>query len=194
MSTLHSTDRGEFGRALAKAAHEHWRAFLIEGIVLLVLGAAAIIIPPLAGLALTIWLGFLFLLGGIVGLIASFRARRAPGFGWALVSALLALVAGAVLLWNPVQGLVTLTFVLTAYFIFDGVTMIMYGIAHRRELTSRWEWLVVNGIVDLVLAAIILLGLPGSAAWALGLLLGIDLIFGGASLIAMALAAKKFGA
>jgi uncharacterized membrane protein HdeD (DUF308 family) len=176
---------------LARALHEHWRFFLIEGIALLILGAAAIVIPPIAGLAVTIWLGWLFILGGIVGLVATSRARGAPGFGWALVSAIVALIAGVLLLWNPMQGLLTLTYVLIAYFIVDGVTMIFLAFAHRRELSGRWEWLLINGIIDIILALIILSGMPGSAAWALGLLIGIDLLFGGASLIAMAMAAKN---
>jgi uncharacterized membrane protein HdeD (DUF308 family) len=69
--------------------------------------------------------------------------------------------------------------------------MIALGLAHRRELSGRWQGLVLNGAIDLVLAIIILSGLPGAFAWALGLLLGIDLAFGGATLIAMALAARE---
>jgi uncharacterized membrane protein HdeD (DUF308 family) len=176
---------------LASALHAHWPGLLAEGIVLVLLGIAAIIIPPIAGLAATIWLGAIFLIGGVVGLIASLRARNAPGFGWAVLSAILAILAGLMLLWNPVAGLVTLTYVLIAFFIFDGVTMIMLSIAHRRELSGRWEWILVNGVIDLLLAAIILSGMPGSSTWALGLLLGIDLVFGGWALITMALAAKN---
>jgi len=190
MSFMQGTG-ADLNAAVTKALHQHWQWLLIEGIVLIVLGAAAIVIPPIAGLAVTIWLGAIFLIGGVVGLVATLRARGMPGYGWALLSAILALVAGAVLLWNPVQGLITLTYVMIAYFIIDGIAMIMFAIEHRRELTGRWEWLLINGLIDLVLAAIILSGLPGSAAWALGLLLGIDLVFGGASLIAVAMAAKN---
>ena len=191
MSFMQGTGDRDLGAAVTKALHEHWRWLLIEGIILIVLGAAAIAIPPLAGLAVTVWLGAIFLLGGAVGLIATLRARGLPGYGWALLSAILALLAGALLLWNPMQGLLTLTYVMIAFFIIDGIAMIMFAIEHRRELTGRWEWLLVNGIIDLVLAAIILSGLPGSAAWALGLLLGIDLVFGGSSLIAVAMSAKN---
>jgi uncharacterized membrane protein HdeD (DUF308 family) len=67
----------------------------------------------------------------------------------------------------------------------------MYALAHRKELSGRWGWLLVSGIVDLVVAALIIAGLPGSAAWAIGLLVGINLIFGGTSLIGMALAARN---
>jgi uncharacterized membrane protein HdeD (DUF308 family) len=176
---------------LKKSAHDHWRMFLLEGIILLVLGTAAIVLPPLAGVATTIVLGWLFLIGGIVGLISTFGARQAPGFAWSLLSALVAVIAGGVLLWNPVQGLITLTYVLIAYFIVDGVLIIALAISHRRALSGRWEWMLINGIIDLVLAAVIISGLPGSLLWALGLLVGIDLVFGGWSLIVMALAARK---
>jgi uncharacterized membrane protein HdeD (DUF308 family) len=164
---------------------------LTEGIILTVLGLAAIIVPPIAGLATTVLLGWLFLLAGIVGLFSTFRARNAPGFTWSMLSAVVAVLAGLALLWNPLQGLVTLTFVLTAFFIFDGILMIILSIAHRRELSGKWEWMMFNGILDLILAGIIISGLPGTLAWALGLLVGIDMIFGGGSLIAMALDARK---
>jgi uncharacterized membrane protein HdeD (DUF308 family) len=175
---------------LNRALHQHWRTYLIEGIILLLLGVAAIVVPLVAGLGITILLGWLFLIGGVVGLIATFRARQIPGFGWSLLSALVSLLAGATLLWNPLIGLVSLTYVLIAYFVVDGVLSIVHAIQHRRKLSSRWEWMVFSGVVDLVLAGMILAGLPGAFAWALGLLVGIDLIFGGSSLVGMALAAR----
>jgi len=177
--------------ALTKSIHDHWRLFLAEGIVLSVLGLAAIVVPPIAGLLTTLFLGWLFLIAGLVGLVATLRARQAPGFGWSLLSALVAVIAGCVLLWNPLQGLVTLTYVLIAFFIVDGILIIGLAIAHRRQLSGKWEWMMINGVIDLVLAGIVISGLPGTLDWALGLLVGIDMVFGGASLIAMALEARK---
>jgi uncharacterized membrane protein HdeD (DUF308 family) len=171
--------------------HDHWRLFLIEGIILIALGLGAVVIPPFAGLAATVLLGWLFVVAGVAGLVSTLRARRAPGFGWSLLSAAAALVAGLLLLWNPLQGLVTLTYVLTGFFIADGLIIILYALAHRRELSGRWEWMLVNGVIDLVLAGIILSGMPGTFAWALGLLVGIDMLFGGVALIAMALDARR---
>ena len=191
MSSTNPSDIPDLDHALTKSSHEHWRMFLVEGIILLVLGAAAIVVPPLAGIATAIFLGWLFLIGGIVGLVSTLRARQAPGFVWALLSALVAVIAGGVLLWNPLEGMVTLTYVLIAFIIADGVLIIVLSITYRRALAGRWEWMMLNGIIDLVLAAVIISGLPGTLLWALGLLVGIDLVFGGASLIAMALAARK---
>jgi uncharacterized membrane protein HdeD (DUF308 family) len=173
------------------AVRAHWKAFLIEGILLTILGLAAMIVPPLASLAVTIFLGWMFLISGAAGLALTFWARHMPGFWWSLISALLALGAGIILLAQPVQGTLTLTIVVGAYFLAEGVATIMYALEHRRELSERWSWMLVAGIMDLLIAAIIIAGLPGSALWAVGLLVGINLLFGGASLIGMALAARN---
>jgi uncharacterized membrane protein HdeD (DUF308 family) len=114
-----------------------------------------------------------------------------PGFWWSLISAVLAIGAGIVLLLQPVQGTLTLTIVVGVYFLAEGVATIMYALEHRRELSERWSWLLIAGIMDVLIAAVIITGLPGSALWAVGLLVGINLLFGGASLIGMALAARK---
>src|SRR3954452_25172250 len=170
---------------MSAAVREHWKAFLFEGILLVILGLAAMIVPPLASLAVTIFLGWMFLISGIAGLVLTFWARQMPGFWWSLVSALLALGAGIVVLAQPVQGTLTLTVVVGIYFLAEGVATIMYALEHRRELTGRWSWLLIAGLMDLVIAFLIIAGLPGSALWALGLLLGINLMFGGATLIGM---------
>ncbi len=179
------------GLTKSRLIHAHWRMFLAEGVLLVVLGLGAMMLPLMAGLATAVVLGWVFLVAGVVGLTATLGARQAPGFPWALVSAILALAAGLVLLWNPLAGLVTLTYVLIAYFIADGVANILLGISHRKDMSGRWEWIVLNGVIDLVLAAVILSGMPGTLVWALGLLVGIDLLFGGASLVAVALKARS---
>jgi uncharacterized membrane protein HdeD (DUF308 family) len=173
------------------AVREHWKAFLIEGIVLSILGLAAIIVPQLASLAVTIYLGWMFLIMGILGLVVTFWARGMPGFWWSLISAILAIAAGAILLARPIQGVLTLTIVLGAFFLAEGVATIMYALEHRRELSGRSSWLVVSGAVDIIISGLIITGLPSSAEWAIGLLVGINLLFGGASLIGMALAARQ---
>ncbi|HLG80144.1 MAG TPA: HdeD family acid-resistance protein [Bradyrhizobium sp.] len=173
------------------SVREHWKAFLIEGILLVILGLAAMIVPPLASLAVTIFVGWMFLVSGIAGLALTVWARGVPGFWWALISAALALVAGIILLVQPVQGVYTLTLVIGVYFLAEGVATIMYALEHRRELSERWLWLMVAGVFDILIAFMIISGLPGSAEWAIGLLVGINLVFGGASLIGMALAARQ---
>jgi uncharacterized membrane protein HdeD (DUF308 family) len=173
------------------AVREHWKAFLFEGILLSVIGLAAMIVPPLASLAITIFLGWMFLVSGIAGLFATYWARNMPGFWWSLISAALAVLAGGILLARPMQGVLTLTIVIGAYFLAEGVATIMYALEHRKELSGRWSWLLIAGLMDLVIAFFIIAGLPGSAEWAIGLLVGINMLFGGATLIGMALAARN---
>jgi uncharacterized membrane protein HdeD (DUF308 family) len=182
---------GEMQRAIVQSIRDHWRMFLVEGIVLVVLGILAIVVPQVATLAVTLFLGWLFLISGVVGLITTFMARHAPGFWWALLSAVIAIVAGLLLLGRPLVGVVSLTYLLIAFFIVEGVVSIMYALEHKKELSGRWAWMLVSGIIDLILAGMILAGLPSTAEWALGLLVGINMLFGGTSMIAMALHARS---
>ena len=184
-------DVSQLQSALSQAVRAHWKLFLVEGIILVILGFLAIVVPPLATLGITILIGWLFLISGIAGLITTFGARHAPGFWWSLLSAVLGIAAGVVLLGWPISGAVSLTLLLIVFFTIEGVLSIMYALEHKRELTGQWGWMLVSGIIDLVLAAIIFAGLSGTAAWALGLLVGINMLFGGASMIAMAMHARS---
>ncbi|MBB4367773.1 uncharacterized membrane protein HdeD (DUF308 family) [Bradyrhizobium sp. cir1] len=177
--------------AMSEAVKAHWKAFLFEGILLAALGIAALILPPLASLATAIFLGWVFLISGIGGLIVTYWARTMPGFWWSLISAALAVLAGMLLLARPMQAVLTLTIVLGAYFLAEGVATIMYALEHRRELSGRWSWLLISGLVDIAISFMVITGLPSSAEWAIGVLVGINLLFGGATLIGMALAARN---
>jgi uncharacterized membrane protein HdeD (DUF308 family) len=189
--SINRPDIEQVQTAMVTSLHEHWRLFLIEGIILVVLGLAAIVIPPIATLAVELLFGWLFLISGIVGGITTFMMRQAPGFWWSLVSAILAIAVGVMLLLWPLSGVLTLTLVLVAFFIIEGVASIMFALEHKRELTGRWGWMLASGIIDLILAAVIIVGLPVTAAWALGLLVGINMVFGGTALIGMALHARE---
>jgi len=189
MST-NQPDIAKFQHAVGKALHDHWALFLVEGVVLLVLGATAVALPLLATLALTIIIGWLFLVSGVMGIVTTFWMRHAPGFWWSLISAVLGIAVGLVLLASPVSGAFSLTLVLIVFFGIEGVVSVMFALDHKRELTGRWGWMLVSGIVDLVLSVMIFAGLPSTAAWAIGLLVGINMIFGGSALIAMALHAR----
>ena len=188
-----STNQSDISRiqiALSTSLHAHWKLFLIEGIILLALGLAAIVLPLIATVAIAIVIGWLLLMSGMVGLIATFRMRRAPGFWWSLLSAILAIAVGLMLLQSPLAGALSLTLLLTVFFIVEGVASIFYALEHKRELSGRWSFMLFSGVLDLFLASIIILGLPSTAAWALGLLVGINMVFGGSAVISMALHAR----
>jgi len=191
MSSQPPVDPNQLQAAVATTLREHSTFFLVEGIILLILGALAIMLPPIATIAVTIIFGWIFLVSGLIGWVTTLGARGAPGFWWSLVSALLATAAGLILLIQPIGGAVSLTLLLIAFFVIEGIASIMFAIDHRAQLAGRWEWMLLSGIIDLALAAIIFAGLPGTAAWALGVLVGVNMIFGGAALIAMAVHARK---
>jgi uncharacterized membrane protein HdeD (DUF308 family) len=189
-----STNQADLDRlqsAVANSVRAHWRLFLVEGIILFLLGLLAIIIPPIATIAVEVLIGWLLLASGIVGLIATFRTRGTPGFSWSLLSAIVGIAAGIVLLLWPLSGALSLTLILTVFLVLEGTVSILYALEHKRELSGRWGVMLFSGIVDLCLAGMIFAGLPGTAAWAIGLLIGINLVFGGSALVAMALHARN---
>jgi len=176
-------------RKFAEAIQAHWKLFLIQGIVMILLGLIAVALPNIATLAIAIFIGWLFLIGGVVRALSVWRARAAPGFGWSLATALLAIVLGLILVLRPLEGVLTLTMVLIALFIIEGVAAIVIALEFRKHI-RQWGWTLFNGIVDLVLAWLIFQGWPSTAAWAIGLLVGINMLFLGLSLTMTALAGR----
>jgi len=189
--TMNRPSERALQRTFTSTVQEHWVLFLLEGIALVILGLAAIIVPVIATLAVAILIGWLFLISGGIGLATTLYMRGAPGFWWALISALIGIAAGIVLLLYPVSGALSLTLVLIAFFVVEGIASIMYALDHRNQLTGRWGWMLASGVVDLILAVIIFIGLPGTAEWAVGLLVGINLLFGGTAMMGIAVAARS---
>jgi uncharacterized membrane protein HdeD (DUF308 family) len=191
MTALQSDDARQLREALGAAVRRHWVVFLSEGIVLVVLGMLALLAPAIASVAATVFFGWILLLSGVAGLIATLRARRAPGFWWSLLSALVGIVAGLLLLGWPLQGTLSLTAVLIAFLLVEGGVTVMYALEHRAALSGRWGWMLASGILDVALGVLLFVGLPGTALWALGLLVGLNMLFGGWALIVMALHARR---
>jgi uncharacterized membrane protein HdeD (DUF308 family) len=169
----------------------HWKLFLAEGIGLVVLGGTALILPAFASVGVALLLGWLLFLVGVLGAMTTFVGRHAPGFLWSLLSSLAAMVSGILLFLWPAVGALSLTLILTAFLMADGVVTIMFALAHRRALHQRWYWLLVSGVLDLAFAAIIFVALPTSAFVVVGIIIGIDLVFGGTSLLLLTLAAHR---
>lgn len=184
-------DTGDFGGSLSRSFRRHSRLALAEGILLVVLGALAIVLPLIAGLVVAIALGWMLFLAGLLGLVSSMVMRQTPGFWWSLSSSLLALAAGAMLFFFPIGGMISLTALLAVFLFADGIVTVMLALTHREWESRKWGWLLLNGVLDLFLAIVIFAFLPGVAAWVVGTIIGIDLIFGGFSLIAMVSAARR---
>lgn len=184
-------DAARLQTTVTQSLHDHWRLFLAEGIVLVSLGLGAIVVPPVATFAVEMVIGWVLLVSGIVGLISTLRMQRAPAFRWSLLSAVAGIVAGGLLVIWPLSGAFSLTVILTVFLLLEGVASIMMALNHSRGFAGRWAMLLVSGIIDLVLAGIIIAGLPATSTWAIGLLVGINMLFGGAALISMALHARN---
>jgi uncharacterized membrane protein HdeD (DUF308 family) len=180
----------EMQGAALDALRAHWRLFVFQGVVMIILGILAVAAPVFATLAVDIYVGWLFLISGVLGLVAMFSARDVLGFLWTLVTALLSIVVGGLLLWSPVAGVLSLTTMLTAFFIVEGIFQAAAALIYRDTMPTSWGWMLVSGLADLALAAIIILGWPGSVGWVLGLLAGINLLTSGWAVVMVALAAR----
>ena len=188
--TTASPQPQEHGYDVREAIHRHWVLFLIQGLIMIVLGVLAIGEPMVASIAVALFAGWLFLFSGIVGLAGAFTAQRVPGYWWALLSALLSIAVGIYLIWRPLAGVLTLTLAVAIYFGAQGITQIIVAIQQRSILRS-WGWVVFAGVVNIILAAIIFAGWPGTAEWTLGLLFGINLLMWGVSLVMTSLACRS---
>jgi uncharacterized membrane protein HdeD (DUF308 family) len=166
--------------------------FLVLGILWVVLGALAIIAPLAAALAIQTLIGVLLLVGGIAQIVHAFRSRGWGAFGWHLLSAVAEVVAGALLLFFPLQGVLTLTLILAALFIAVGVVKILAALRNRD--TDGWVWLLVSGILSILVGLLIWARWPYSAEWAIGVLVGIEFIFSGWALIMIAMAGRRLTA
>ena len=180
-------------KRMADAIAAHWKLFLVQGVILVVLGLLAVAMPLISTLAIELLIGWLFLVGGALRLATLFRARHLPGYWWSIATAVAAVALGLILIANPLRGVLTLTMVLMALFLIEGVAAILAALNFRQH-SRNWGWLLFSGIVDLVLVYLIWQGWPATAAWAIGLLAGVNLLFTGLSLVMLAIAARQAGA
>jgi uncharacterized membrane protein HdeD (DUF308 family) len=178
---------GIFELVDVEPVREHRGWFIGLGVVFMILGVLAILLPFIASLVTTIVLGWLMIIGGLFQGVHAIQNRRWGGSGWAIASSVLYVVAGLLLVAFPVTGTLTLTLVLAAFFIASGVLKIIRAVQHRRM--HAWPWLLFDGILSLALGLLVGLGWPSTAAWALGLLVGIDLVFSGSSMLLIGLGA-----
>lgn len=168
---------------------DKWGWFLALGIVLVIAGLAAIVFPLFAGAFSAIFVGWLFLIGGVVTIVHAFSAQKWSGFLWSLLVGVLYLIAGGYMIMFPLTGLITLTLLLIFLFALEGVFEVI--MAFRMRPHEGWGYVLVSGIAALAVSLLIGLGLPGSVSWALGLLVGINLLFSGWSYIFLAMSGRK---
>jgi len=175
---------------LRRHLHDHWKAYTIQGVIEIIIGVLAILAPFAATLATTIFFGWLFLIGGVIGVISAIRAREAPGFWANLALSVACAILGIMFLINPLSGAVTLTWIMATFFILSGV--FNFAIARAFSASTGRFWLVViSGIIDIALALFLIVGLPMTAIWAIGLFVGISFLTSGFSVLFAALDARN---
>lgn len=155
--------------------------FLGAGIILILLGAAAISVPLAASIAIEVLFGWIFVISGVVTIAHSFRALSSGKCILRLLGGVFYLAVGIMFLGYPMQGVLTLTLLLAILFMFEGVMKI--AVAVQLRPSPNWGWMLASGIAALILAALIISGYPSSATWILGLLVGINLIFSGWTMV-----------
>lgn len=171
-------------RQLIDEINEHRTFFRVGGVVSIIVGVLAILMPTVATLTAELLFGAILTVNGIVGVVTAFWARKAARVASGFFLSLLALIAGVLLLVYPQSGVFALTLIITAFLVASGVLKLWF--ASRLQRTAGRGWMIAGGLLSIVLAALIGFGLPGSALWVLGLFLGVDLIFYGITLLAIA--------
>ena len=171
-----------------EALSRNWGWLLAFGILMIILGVFAIGAPAVATIAVQIMLGWLLVIGGIAEGIHAFMAQGWRGFLLELLSAILYLAVGVLLLVNPVAGALALTVVLAVFLIVEGIFKVIMALQVRDH--RGWGWLLASGLLSLLLGVLIWAEWPVAGLWVIGLLVGIQLLFTGWSLVMLAFAAR----
>jgi uncharacterized membrane protein HdeD (DUF308 family) len=195
MSTpiLPETDQ-PFVRLFHIGLHElrrNWGWFLALGVVLVLLGTFALLYAFIATITTVLIFGWVLLFDGILHAVAAFWARQWSGFFLHLLTGVLSVIVGLILVRHPVEGGLTLTLLLAAFFMVSGVFRIFAPLMMQ---FPSWEWVVLGGVINLILGLLIWNQWPASGLWVIGAFVGIDLIFRGWSYIMFALALRSFPA
>jgi uncharacterized membrane protein HdeD (DUF308 family) len=165
-----------------------WKALMFVGVAAIALGCIAILVPAVAAVGTAIFIGWLLLFVGIVMIAGAFSAHSVGTLVLRLIWAILTVVVGLWLIVEPHNGTLTLTLVLGIYFLFMGLTRTTIAFLARGEPNAGL--LGLSGIAGILIGVLILAKFPSSADWAIGLLVGIDLIFIGWTLTSVALVGR----
>ncbi|MBD3389982.1 HdeD family acid-resistance protein [Candidatus Micrarchaeota archaeon] len=177
-------------KTIAEELHNCWSWFFALGVLLLLFGFAVIIFPAAGTFTVEILFGIILLVAGITQVVLAFQARKWGGFLFTLLAGLLYLVVGVLLLVFPLQGTITLTLLLGAALLLGGIFKVALAFKTKPDM---YGWLTFDGVISLLLGALVLAGWPSDAVWVMGLLFGIDLLFSGLSQMMIAFALKYAG-
>jgi len=174
---------------VVKAAQRFSGWLIVAAILFLVLGVFAIIEPAVAGLGVALLVGWLLIFGGVSHLISAFEGGGARRVLFQILAGVVFLIGGYYLLTHPLLGLGTLTLLLAATILAAGVCEIITYFRLKAEQASGW--MLFNGIVALLLGGMIWLHWPSSSVWAIGTLVGVNLLLTGITRLMVGLTGRR---
>jgi uncharacterized membrane protein HdeD (DUF308 family) len=162
---------------------------IVWGVLLIVLGMAAVGSPFLAAVAVNVAIAWLIVLAGSIHLILAFRAHGAGSMIWKLLVGVAYVCFGIYLILHPVLAVASLTLILASLFLIEGVLDIVLFVKMRSVGGSIW--VLTDGIITILLGLLIYMQWPSSTAWAIGTLVGISMIISGVARVMMSVAVRK---
>ncbi len=166
--------RGHFGQAL----REHKGKYIFQGTVFIILGILALALPAATALSVELMIGVVLLLSGILQLVLTLKSKM---HWWSVLSALLSITVGTIMAWKPFAGLLVIVTLLAIFMTTEGVFEVLLALQFRPE--RNWSWMLFSGIVTLVLAIMLWIGFPAFGVLYLSLVIAINFILYGLSLI-----------
>lgn len=158
-------------------------------VLMIVLGFAAMFKPFAAGVGISIFIAWIIVFSGVVHIFYAFAARNAGAFLWRMLIGVAYIVGGTYLLKNPSMALVSFTLMLAAILIAEGVFQLITFFQLR--VLPGSGWILCDAILTLILGGLIAYPWPGSSLWAIGTLVGVNLIISGFTRLTFSVAARS---
>jgi uncharacterized membrane protein HdeD (DUF308 family) len=177
------------GTSVVESIKENWGWLLALGIAYIIMGLVITGSPIAATLAVEILIGFVLIIGGIISIIGAFFSGNWKRLLLILLSGILYLVVGVLLLKNPLQGVLTLTILLAAFLLVEGIFKVIH--AFQMKPAPNWIWLLVSGVASVILGVMIWGGFPQSSSFVIGLLVGIYFLINGITMVMFSFAVKN---
>lgn len=162
---------------------------LVIGVLLIIFGVVAIALPAVSTIFAETWFALILLSSGFTKLVYATQTRNEGGFIWKLLLSVLYIATGIMLFVYPFNGILTLTLLLGSFLLTEGVFETI--LAFRLRPQQNWTWVLGNGIITLILGAMIWFQFPFNAPWLIGTLVGVSILFTGISRVGLSLNARN---
>lgn len=186
MSLITPQNVGEMREVIEGKITRYRGWYIVQALIFIMAGILAIVLPAATAVGFEFLIGALFLISGTVQIFASFRSKV---HWWSLLSGLLSVVAGGIMLANPAMGTLALATVLAVFLTVEGVFELLLAFQFRPA--RNWIWLLTSGLVSLVLALLLFAGWPETTIVYLGIIIGVNFLLYGVSLLAMTIWVKR---